>query len=278
MRLAGTLLFVTLLAAGCASDSPDADASGTAAETTEAAPQTTEAASETETSEGSDDGVASETELALSPGERAFGEVAVDGVTVEYIVLVPEGFRVGDTAPVLLALPPGSQDIGLATGTVRDIYQTEALARGWVVVSPAAPDGTLFFDGSERVIPGFLDFVESWVDPEGGAIHVSGISNGGISAFRVAGQNPERFRSLTVFPGFPRSDSDQAALENLSTIPVHLFVGERDAGWVAPMTDASDRLLGLGGDVTLEVFPDEGHIIGALSDGVRIFDELDAAR
>lgn len=264
MRLAGPLLLIVLIAGACSSD-PEARTTPTQ----EPAPSTTESTAAAQ---------ATQTVPDLLPGSRTFGKVTVDDVPIDYIALVPEGFTAGDTAPVLLALPPGGQDIGLATGTIRDIYQTEALARGWVVVSPAAPEGALFFDGSERLIPGFLDFVSSWVSPEGGAVHLSGISNGGISAFRVATENPDRFASVTVFPGFPRSDADVGALETLTSIPVNLFVGERDTGWVDPMTDAAERLTELGGDVTFEVFPDEGHLIGVLTDGVRIFDELDAAR
>lgn len=243
MRLVGALLVLGLFAAACGSDPSELEGSPT-----------------------------------ISPGGRAFGEVTIDGTVVSYISLVPEGFSIGDTAPVLLALPPGGQDIGQATATIRDVYQAEALARGWVVVSPAAPDGELFFQGSERLFPTFLDFVETWVEPEGGRIHLSGVSNGGISAFRVIAQNPDRFRSLTVFPGFPDSDADIDALDSLTDIPVHLFVGERDVDWAGPMKETADRLGELGGDVTYEVLPDEGHNIAALSDGVRIFDELDAAR
>lgn len=216
-------------------------------------------------------------EPSFMPGERTFGEVTIDATVITYIALVPAGFSPGDSAPVVLALPPGQQDIAMATEIVRTL-QTEALARGWVIVSPAAPDGELFFQGSERVIPGFVDFIESWVTPEGGGIHLAGISNGGISAFRVATQTPDRFLSVTAFPGFPTSTDDIEALDRLTEIPVHMFVGERDLGWIERMEQAASRLTELGGDVTYEVFPDEGHIIGALSDGVRVLDELDAAR
>ena len=217
-------------------------------------------------------------EPSFIPGERSFGEVTIDGTVVEYISLVPAGFSKGDTAPVVLALPPGAQDTAMATAIVRDYLQTEALARGWVVVSPAAPDGELFYLGSERVIPGFLDFIESWVSPEGGGIHLAGVSNGGVGSFRVATQSPDRFRSVTVFPGFPITDDDIEALDTLTHLPVHLFVGELDTVWVEPMEQTAARLTELGGDVTYEVFPAAGHNIGALGDGVRIFDELDAAR
>lgn len=216
-------------------------------------------------------------ETSFTPGERTFGEVTIDATVVTYISLVPVGFSAGDTAPVVLALPPGPQDIAMSTEIVRTL-QAEALARNWVVVSPAAPGGELFFQGSERLIPGFMDFIESWVTPEGGGIHLAGISNGGISAFRVATQNPDRIRSVTAFPGFPTTANDVEALETLTRIPVHLFVGERDLGWIDRMEQAASRLTELGGDVTYEVFADEGHVIGALNDGVRILDELDAAR
>ncbi len=258
MRRLGAMLVLLVLANACGSDE-SAPISGATEEPNQS------------------DSDAPLPEASFTPGERAFGEVTIDGTVVQYISLVPAGFSTGDTAPVVLALPPGQQDIGMATEIVRT-HQTEALARGWVVVSPAAPGGELYFRGSETLIPGFLDFIESWVSPEGGGIHLTGISNGGISTFRVATQSPDRFRSVTTFPGFPASDADIEALETLIDIPVHMFVGGRDLGWIDPMEETASRLTELGGDVTYEVFPDEGHVIQALSDGVRIFDELDAAR
>ncbi len=269
MTRIASLLVVILLASACASD----DSTSTESNSSESDPTTS-----------ADDGESTATDLGSHPepsftaGERTFGEVTIDDTPMEYITIVPDGFRTGDSAPVLLALPPGGQGIEQTTSIMRDVYQTEALARGWVVVSPAAPDGELFFQGSEKLIPGFIDFIESWVSPEGGGVHLAGVSNGGISSFRIATLHPERFRSLTAFPGFPSSADDVLALEELVAIPVHLFVGDGDVSWIAPMQSAANRLTDLGGDVTYEVFPNEGHIIGALSDGVRIFDELDAAR
>jgi predicted esterase len=221
---------------------------------------------------------AEQTMPTIEPGALAVGEVTIDGANIQYVSIVPVDFTVGDTAPVLLALPPGAPDLSTTTGVAQGTYQAQAVARGWVVVSPVAPNGELFFRGSERLLPGFLDFVESWVSPEGGGVHLAGISNGGISSFRIAAQQPDRFLSLTVFPGFPRSEADVAAVDKLVNIPVHLFVGENDTSWIEPMQDTFDRLSELDGDVTFRIFPNEGHIIGALSDGAVVFDEMDAAR
>jgi pimeloyl-ACP methyl ester carboxylesterase len=215
---------------------------------------------------------------AIVVGGVGSGMVTIDGTDIDYVTVVPDGFEVGDTAPVLLAFPPGGQDLAITRTLVDETYRSEALSRGWVVVSPAAPDGQKFFDGSEALVPGLLDWIDTWVTPEGGKPHVAGVSNGGLSSFRVAGQNPDRFRSVLVFPGFPRSEEDRAALDDLVDVPVRMFAGENDSGWVAPMQETVAALTGLGADATLEIFPGEGHIISALSDGVQIFDELDALR
>ena len=216
---------------------------------------------------------------AIVPGQLATGVLTLDGQTIDYVTVTPAGFNPGDTAPVMLAFPPGGQDPGVTESVVENSYRAEALARGWVVVSPAAPrGGSNWFGGSEALVPDLMDWIEGWVTPEGGGLHIAGVSNGGISTFRAAGENPDRVRSIVVFPGFPRSDADKNALEDLTNVPVTMFVGGEDTTWITPMEDAEAELIALGGDVELEIFPGEGHIIDSLSDGVRIFDEMDAAR
>lgn len=216
---------------------------------------------------------------AIIPGGVATGVITLDGRTVDYVTVAPDGFAQGDTAPVMIAFPPGGQDPELTLSVVEGTYRAEALARGWVVVSPAAPwDGSLWFDASATLSSELLDWVGGWVVPEGDRFHIVGVSNGGLSTFRVAGDHPDRVMSIVVFPGYPRSDDDRDALDGLSGIPVRMFVGGEDPTWITPMEGTEAALLALGGDVELEIVPGEGHIMGSLSDGVRIFDELDAAR
>lgn len=215
---------------------------------------------------------------AIAPGGLAVGQVAINGTTIDYVTVVPADFAAGDSVPVMLAMPPGQQDLDLTQSVVERRYMAEALARGWVVVRPAAPDSLLYFDGSEALIPGFLAWMRTWVAPEGGSPHLVGVSNGGISAFRIAAGDPTSIQSLLVFPGFARSDEDRAALPLLADIPVRLFVDSEDMSWIPAMQEAHDILLNSGADVTLEIFAGEGHIIESLSDGVRIFDELEATR
>lgn len=218
-----------------------------------------------------------DTPPSLLPGGVGLGQVEIDGTTIDYVVSVPSDFSPGDEAPLLLAFPPGGQDLSLTSSVMESVYASEANRLGWVVISPAAPGGVLFFNGSEDLVPGLLDWTETWVNPEGGAPHVAGISNGGISSFRYGAENPDRVLSMVTFPGFPRG-GDADALEDLSDIPIRFFVGGQDTTWLAAGEAARDTLLGFGADVSLTSFPGEGHVISSTSDGAIVFGELERFR
>ena len=215
---------------------------------------------------------------AIVPGVITSGSVEIDQTNIEYVAFVPDGFNPGDEAPLLLAFPPGGQTYQLTFDQVNATYAPQAQALGWVVISPVAPNGKLFFDGSEELVPGFLDWVETWVNPEGGAPHVVGLSNGGISTFRYAAQNPDRVQSMIAYPGFPQSGDDKDALEALVDVPIRIFVGGNDTPWIGPAEDAVAHLTELGGDARVHIFDGEGHVILAARDGALIFELLQSFR
>lgn len=198
-----------------------------------------------------------------------------DGTSLEYGVVLPDNFVEGETYPVLLAFPPGPQTRAMVAAG-NGYWGAEAQVRGWVVVSPAAPDGTLFFQGSEQYLPEFVQRIEAIYPPEGGRLHVGGVSNGGISAFRIATMMPERFASITAVPGFPQT-ADFEQLDKLTHIPVTMYVGENDTSWVERMTATEAELQRLGGQVSLTVVPNEGHVIQSLT-GADLYDVLDSYR
>jgi pimeloyl-ACP methyl ester carboxylesterase len=221
---------------------------------------------------------AAETAPAVEPGGVVVGEVDIDGTTIEYATSVPAGFTTGSGAPVLLAFPPGGQDLGLAERFVEITYAPEARRLGWVVISPAAPDGTLYFRGSESLLPQFVDWIETWVDIEGDVPHIAGVSNGGISAFRYAAQHPDRMQSLVVLPGFPQSEADQDALNQLVDVPIRMYVGGTDSGWIGPAEETMETVREFGGDIDLTIFPGEGHVMASTADGTLIFEQLESFR
>lgn len=201
---------------------------------------------------------------------------AADHTKIEYAVTTPPDFDAAKEYPVLLAMPPGGQDHDVTDQLMRSLWSEEARKRGWVVISPVAP-GQLYFDGAERYIPELLDATAKTYRPAGGRYFLAGISNGGLSAFRIILNTPERFRSLLVLPGVPPTDADKQRLAELKDIPVAMFVGENDSGWREGSEETQRILTGLGGRATLELAPGEGHIIRSLT-GARLFDLLEQFR
>lgn len=212
-----------------------------------------------------------------SPGKTYEQMVLVDETVIDYALLLPDDYSTGETYPTLLALPPGDQSEAMVEAGLSGYWEDEAVERGWIVVSPVAPNRTLYFRGSESYLPEFVDRIAEQLPPEGGKFHVAGVSNGGTSAFRFAIGNPELVHSIVVLPGYPLDGFDTENLANLEDIPVAMFVGENDNAWVGRMKATEQRLSELGGTVTLEIKAGEGHVIRSLSGG-ELFDLLDSFR
>lgn len=199
------------------------------------------------------------------------------GGTLRFALVLPRDFDPQRSYPALLALPPGGQDERMVEAGLERYWGRQAAERGWLVASPVAPEGVMFFRGSERYLQELLAHLRASYKIEGGRFHLAGNSNGGLSAFRIALDHPDDFLSLLALPGFPPDDRDFERLERLAGKPVRLFVGGRDKGWIEPMQRTRDVLAGLGADVTLTVLPGEGHVPPSL-DGGRFMDELTAVR
>ncbi len=187
-----------------------------------------------------------------------FAEELLSDLT--YAVVTPEGFDPDKSYPAVLALPPGDGSRQMVEWAMQG-YWGFGKPRGYIVVNPVAPDGVLFFDGAEEKIPVLLDEIAREYKIEGERFHIAGISNGGISAFRIAEAHPKRFCSLAAFPGFPANDRDFDRLADIQAIPMLLVVGEQDGRWVGRMRETQQRISDLGGDASLNVLPGIGHSV-----------------
>lgn len=202
------------------------------------------------------------------------------GTVIEYALVLPEHFDRKNTYPALLVFPGGSQTMGMVRSTLERYWGPEGARRSFIVISPAAPNGVSFIDGSEKLIPEFLQHFFSDFRIRGGKFHVGGNSNGGKSAFRVAILYPDLFRSLTVLAGFPAEDRDTRELRRLKGIRINMFVGESDPVWLDPMLEAKAKLETLGMDLFFQSFPRNGHFLPDLSFGNsgKIFDRIERLR
>ena len=210
-------------------------------------------------------------------GGHEYRELSTTEGRLRYALALPDGFDASRTYPVLLAFPPGPQTEPMVDAGFDRYWGRQASRRGWIVVSPAAPDGQVFHRGGDTLIPDLLDQIAAEFQIEGHRFHVAGWSNGGRTAFRVALDFPSRVRSLVVLPGGPASEGDVNRLARLDGIAVRMYAGGRDTQWVGVMQDTERQLTALGVSVETTVLPGEGHVPPSL-DGEPIMMLLDGLR
>lgn len=196
---------------------------------------------------------------------------------MSFVLTLPECYDPEDSYPALLAFPPGDQSINEVEWAVYKYYIRQSIQRNWIVVSPAAVNGIKYFEGSEAYIQGLLDELQQDFNIEGNKFHLAGISNGGVSAFRVGILHPERFQSITVFPGVPL-EPDFAQLNRISNLPITMYVGAfDDSELISYMDSTVTRLENLGADVNYRKWANDGHVINSLTPD-HLFDLLDGYR
>jgi pimeloyl-ACP methyl ester carboxylesterase len=186
-----------------------------------------------------------------------------DGTRIDFAVVLPPDFDADRTYPLLLALPPGRQDERMVRAGLSSYWEEAARQLGFIFASPIAPE-VMFFRGVERHVPAFLDEIGR-ILPIDGAVHLAGISNGGLSAFRIAGLYPPLFQSITVLPGFPPTGEDRENLSKLKHMRITMFVGETDQPWRERSEETAQALRDLGVEVQLAVIPGEGHFLRSLA-------------
>ena len=179
--------------------------------------------------------------------------------------------------PVLLALPPGAQNKEMVAAGHRLYWKEEAERLGWTVISPIAPEGEMLRGENLARVLELVDHVETTYEVEYGRLHVAGVSNGGRSGLELALGHAERFASLSLLPGM-QPDLDGTKLAALARLPLAMYVGGDDAGWVGPMQAMSDELIKLGHPpARFTIFEGEGHTPESLT-GRALFETLESFR
>ena len=216
---------------------------------------------------------------SFAAGEAIQKSKNIGGTTVEYKVILPDHYDPAKAYPGVLAFPGGSQTMDVVNGMVERNFRDEAQRRGYVVVIPAAPKGVLFFEGSERIFPEFLNQILTDYKIQDGKLHIAGISNGGISAFHIAALHPRFFLSVTGFPGY-LIDATPARVNALSKMCINMHAGELDTGWREDMEAQAKQFRAKGYTVRFTVEKGEGHVMRTLAGAgsARLFNQFDEAR
>lgn len=215
--------------------------------------------------------------LPLTSAAEVISESAdVNGIRVDYKVVLPDDYDPALAYPTVLAFPGGGQTMRTVDGTLANNWREEAERRGFVVISPAAPEQGLFFQGGDAVFPEFLDVLAARYRVKDGKFHIAGVSNGGASAFHVAATYPDYFLSVTGLPGY-LPYSTPAKVEALAALCIYMHVGERDRDWLETMTYQAQQLTDADAAVRFWVERDQGHIMHTLAGpgAARLFEHFE---
>jgi poly(3-hydroxybutyrate) depolymerase len=203
----------------------------------------------------------------------------VGGVTVQYKVVLPNGYDSMKAYPGVIALGGGPQTMNTVEGILGRNFRAEAEKRGYIVVAPAAPDGQLFFENGARIFPEFLKMILGDYRIQDGKFHIAGPSNGGIAAFHVAAANPQYFISVTAFPGY-MWEPTPAKLQAISKMCVFMYVGESDEYmWHDEMKREAELLRSKGTIARYTVEKGQQHRLETLAGvhAARLFDGFEEA-
>lgn len=220
--------------------------------------------------------------LAIPPARAELQEKTrkVAGVTVEYKVVLPNGYDPAKTYPAILAFGGGPQTMNTVDSVINRNLRAEAEKRGYIVIAPAAPGGELFFEGGAQIFPEFLKMMLADYKIENNKFHIAGPSNGGIAAFHVAAANPDYFRSITAFPGY-LWEPTTAKLMAISKMCVFMYVGENDEYMWHPEMQREAELLSARGTIArYTVEKGQPHRLDTLAgpNAGRLFDGFEQAR
>ncbi len=203
----------------------------------------------------------------------------VAGTTVQYKVVLPNGYDAAKAYPAILVFGGGPQTMNTIDGALDRNFRAEAEKRGYIVIAPAAPGGDLFFQGGERIFPQFVDMILAEYKIRDGKFHIAGPSNGGIAAFHVAAANPQYFLSVTAFPGY-MWEATEAKLRAISKLCVFTYVGETDEyRWHAEMQRETEYLSSLGTIARYTLEKGQPHRLETLAGAKagRLFDGFEEA-
>jgi poly(3-hydroxybutyrate) depolymerase len=204
----------------------------------------------------------------------------VGKTTVQYKVVLPNGYDPAKAYPAILALGGGPQTMNTVDGILSRNFRAEAEKRGYIVVAPAAPDGDLFFEDGARIFPEFLKMILTDYKIQDNKFHIAGPSNGGIASFHVAAANPQYFLSVTAFPGYMWEPS-AAKLQAISKMCVFMYVGEVDEYmWHSEMKKEAEFLRSKGTVANYTVEKGQPHRLDTLAgaNAGRLFDGFELTK
>ena len=204
----------------------------------------------------------------------------VAGITVHYKVILPDGYDAARAYPAVLAFPGGSQTMDTVEGTIERNWREQAERLGYIVIVPAAPNGQLFFeDEGAKIFPEFLTKLLGDFKILDKKFHIAGVSNGGLSAFRIAASYPQYFWSVTGLPGY-LLEATPERVRALANLCINMYAGEMDMTWLEAEKAQAAQFRAQGFTVEFSEERGQGHVMRTLEGpaAARLFKQFEQAR
>ena len=101
-------------------------------------------------------------------------------------------------------------------------------------------------------------------------LYFSGFSANSIDIFRLGAKYVKQIDGIIGMPGYANEISGNVIDQN-PDLQIMLIVGERDTYWKSKAIKAHQKLQAMGANVSIDIIPNEGHIIGNFA-GYPFFD------
>ncbi len=136
----------------------------------------------------------------------------------------------------------------------------------------------LFFRGGDQVFPEFIEYILETYPVAENKLHITGHSNGGLSAFHIASLYPQYVRSLTGYPGLLGNNNNEQ-FAALADICIFMHVGDQDPTWRSAMNAQFESMQALDYQVGFTVESGQIHRLDVSRDNLqeRLFLELQQA-
>lgn len=167
--------------------------------------------------------------------------------------------------PAILYFTGGGQQEKHSKHAMNLHLSQEAVRRGYIFVSPAAPcrGCTFSYGGGERYFPALFELLVKQLPIKGDKFHLMGFSNGGRSSLRLASLYPDWVAGVTTFPGALENPSEEA-MAALAPLCISMHAGREDKYFVREQRKMVSRMKKLGRKIHAVEYPKQYHWIEKL--------------
>ncbi len=167
--------------------------------------------------------------------------------------------------PAIIYFTGGDQREKYAKDSMYLHLSEEAVKRGYIFISPAAPcrGCTFSYGGGERYFPALFELLSKQLPVKDDKFHLMGFSNGGRSSLHLASLYPDWIASITTFPGALENPSKEA-LAALTQLCISMHVGREDRSFVRKQRSVVNRMKKFGRKIHAVEYPKQYHWIEKL--------------